>query len=235
MPLPAPPVASPEPSSHSLSSPVAATSPPTVGNTVYLIPSPPTSAPPPAHPIRTRSKSGIFKPKVPFHLSNVSHSLSPIPRVYSEALRDPYWCQDMLTKYTAFIKNKTWDLVPCPLPSPSPPPPSTNVVSSMRIFRHKFHSNSSLDRYKERWLARGVNQQPGHDYDETFSPVVKPTTVPTVLTIAVSRGWSFLHSPLSEPILCEQSSGFHDLARPDYVCRRKKALYGLNQALWAWF
>lgn len=175
MPLPAPPVASPEPSSHSLSSPVAATSPPTVGNTVYLIPSPPTSAPPPAHPIRTRSKSGIFKPKVPFHLSNVSHSLSPIPRVYSEALRDPYWCQDMLTKYTAFIKNKTWDLVPCPLPSPSPPPPSTNVVSSMRIFRHKFHSNSSLDRYKERWLARGVNQQPGHDYDETFSPVVKPT------------------------------------------------------------
>lgn len=58
-------------------------------------------------------------------------------------------------------------------------------------------------------MARGFNQQPGIDFDETFSLVVKPTTVRTVMSLVVSRQWPihqldvanvFLHSPLSESI-----------------------------------
>jgi hypothetical protein len=72
---------------------------------------------------------------------------------------------------------------------------------------YKFHADGSFDRYKARWVLHGFTQRPGVDYDETFSPVVKPATVRTVLTLAHSRDWpihqldvknAFLHGTLSE-------------------------------------
>jgi hypothetical protein len=44
----------------------------------------------------------------------------------------------------------------------------------------------TLERYKARWVLRGFTQRPGVDYDETFSPVVKPATVRTVLSLALA-------------------------------------------------
>jgi hypothetical protein len=75
------------------------------------------------------------------------------------------------------------------------------------------------------------------DYNETFSPVVKPATVRTVLTLAVSRGWpvhqldiknAFLHGTLYGTVYCSQSAGFVDPAHPQLVCRLNKSLYGLK-------
>jgi hypothetical protein len=76
------------------------------------------------------------------------------------------------------------------------------------------------------------------DCDKTFSPVIKPTTVQTVLTLAISRGWpvhqlgiknAFLHDTFSETIYCSQPIGFVDPAHPQLVCRLNKSLYGLKQ------
>jgi hypothetical protein len=142
----------------------------------------------------------------------------------------------MEEEYAALLDNHTWDLVPRP--------PKANVVTGKWIFKHEFHADGSLDRYKARWVLCGFTQCPGVDYDETFSPVVKLATVRTVLTLAHSRDWpihqldvknAFLHGTLSETVYCSQPTGFSDPAQPDHVCHLKKSLYGLKQAPRAWY
>ncbi|GJX49407.1 ribonuclease H-like domain-containing protein, partial [Tanacetum coccineum] len=54
---------------------------------------------------------------------------------------------------------------------------------------HKFHPDGTLSRYKARLVTNGSSQQLGVDFDETFSPVVKPATIHVVLSLVVSRRW----------------------------------------------
>ena len=91
------------------------------------------------------------------------------------------------------------------------------------LFKHKFNADGSLERYKARWVLRGFSQRPGVDFDESFSLVVKPATVRTVLSLALSQNWpihqfdvknAFLHGTLTETVYCAQPSGFEDLWRP---------------------
>ena len=165
-----------------------------------------------------------------------TEALSPLPRSCRDALADPHWRQAMEDEYAALQDNHTWDLVPRPT--------KANVVTGKWIFKHKFHADGSLERYKARWVLRGFTQRPGVDYDETFSPVVKPATVRIVITVAHSRDWpihqhdvknAFLHGTLSETVDCSQPTGFADPALPDHVCRLNKSLYGLKQAPRAWY
>jgi hypothetical protein len=142
----------------------------------------------------------------------------------------------MEEEHRALLANNTWDLVARP--------PGTNVVSGKWIFKHKFHADGTLERYKARWVVRGFTQRPGIDFDETFIPVVKPATVHTVLSLALSRQWpvhqldvknAFLHGILTETVYCSQPMGFKDSAHPGFVCRLNKSLYGLKQAPRAWY
>jgi hypothetical protein len=84
----------------------------------------------------------------------------------------------MEEEYDALITNNTWDLVPRPVGS--------NIVTEKWIFKNKFNSDGTLEWYKARWVLRGFTQRPHVDYDETFSPVVKPVTVLMVLSQTVS-------------------------------------------------
>ena len=142
----------------------------------------------------------------------------------------------MVEEYKALIDNGTWRLVPRP--------PRANVISGKWIFKHKYHSDGSLAHHKARWVVRGFSQQHGIDYDETFSPVVKPATIQVVLSLAVSRSWpihqldmknTFLHGHLEETVYCQQPPGFVDPTTPDHVCLLQKSLYGLKQAPRAWY
>jgi len=142
----------------------------------------------------------------------------------------------MEDEYAALLANQTWDLVPCP--------PGGNVVTSKWIWTHKRRADGTLDRYKARWVLRGFTQCPGVNYDETFSSVVKPATVRTVLSLALSRSWpvhqldvknAFHHGTLTETVYCTQPAGFVDPARPELVCRLNKSHYGLKQAPRVWY
>jgi hypothetical protein len=186
------------------------------------------------HRMTTRGKDGFRLPVTRMNLH--AATLSPIPRTYRGALADPNWHAAMTDESEALKTNRTWDLIPRP--------PDVNLISSKWIFRHKLNPDGSLARYKARWVLRGFTQRPGIDFDETFSPVVKHTTIRTVLTLALARDWpihqldvnnAFLHGTLSETVYCVQPSGFVDPHFPDHVCRLKKSLYDLKQAPRAWF
>ena len=83
-------------------------------------------------------------------------------------------------KYAALMRNNTWDLVELP--------PIRNVVGSKWVFRTKFNSDGSIQKYKARLVAQGFNQQQGFDYTETFSPVVKQITIRLILSLALAKG-----------------------------------------------
>jgi hypothetical protein len=82
-------------------------------------------------------------------------------------------------EYGPIMSNETWELVSWSRGS--------NVVTSKWVFTHKLRVDRSFDLCKARWVLRGFIQRPEVDYNETFSPVVKPATVRTVFAIAVSR------------------------------------------------
>ncbi|GKE54408.1 ribonuclease H-like domain-containing protein [Tanacetum coccineum] len=106
-------------------------------------------------------------------------SVSPLPKSYRDAFNDPNCQNAMRNEYTALIKNKTWTLVPRP--------PDTNIVRCMWLFRHKYLADGTLSLYKVRLVANGSTQLEGVDVDETFSPVVKSSTIRTVLSLDASR------------------------------------------------
>ncbi|KAI3780426.1 hypothetical protein L2E82_10407 [Cichorium intybus] len=193
------------------------------------VPSPQTQ-----HPMVTRAKHGIFKPirKLNLHID----TSSPVPKNYLQAFNDPNWLNAMTEEYTALISNKTWVLVPRPL--------DANVINCIWLFKKKLNADGSLSRYKACLVANGRSQRPDIDCDETFSLVVKPATIRTVLTIAVTHKWpirqldvknAFLHGNLQETVYMHQPPGYRDPSRPDHVCLLQRSLYGLKQASRAWF
>ncbi|KAG8053941.1 hypothetical protein GUJ93_ZPchr0001g29905 [Zizania palustris] len=188
------------------------------------------------HQMITRAKDDIIKPITRLNLSVVCSAASPVPRTHKADLADPQWARAMREEYDALVQNKTWALVPRP--------PGANIVTGKWIFKHKFHADGTLARHKARWVVRGYSQQAGVDYDETFSPVVKPATIRVVLSIAASKSWpihqldvknAFLHGTLDETVYCQQPPGFVDSNHPDHVCLLQRSLYGLKQAPRAWY
>ena len=93
-------------------------------------------------------------------------------------------------------------------------------------------------------MARGFSQVEGIDYDKTFSPVARYTSIRTIMAIATEMGWrihqmevktTFLNGILEEEVYIEQPQGFGVSTRDTHVCRLRKALYGLKQAPRAWY
>ena len=182
---------------------------------------------------RTRLRDGIRKPKV-YTDDTVRYGCfiaSDKPQSFDEALNSRDWKLAMDAEYNALIDNKTWHLVP--------PKRGINVIDCKWVYKVKRKSDGSLDRYKARLVAKGFRQRYGIDYEDTFSPVVKPATIRTILSVAVSRGWSlrqldvqnaFLHGYLEEDVYMKQPPGYEDKSKSEYICKLDKALYGLKQA-----
>ncbi|XP_071676645.1 uncharacterized protein [Lolium perenne] len=190
----------------------------------------------------TRLRNNVRQPKIRTDgtVSWVATRMSQVladaePRDLQTALRSADWKTAMDVEFAALLRNNTWKLVP--------PTRGVNVIDSKWVFKIKRHADGSIERYKARLVAKGFKQRYGLDYEETFSPVVKPTTIRLLLSLAVTRGWhlrqldiqnAFLNGVLEEEVYMRQPPGFQDPDRPHHLCRLVKAIYGLKQAPRAW-
>lgn len=142
----------------------------------------------------------------------------------------------MKEELSALHKNETWTLVKLP--------EGKRPVGCKWVFTIKFNVQGNVERYKARLVAKGFTQTYGIDFQETFSPVAKLTTIRVLLSLAANLDWplhqfdvknAFLHGDLDEEIYMELPPGCNNSSSDDVVCKLKKALYGLKQSPRAWF
>ena len=162
------------------------------------------------------------------------------PSTYRAAVQSehgPLWQQAMDKEYQSLMKCNTWDLTPLPK--------GRKAIGNKWVFKLKFKSSGEVERFKARMCAQGFGQVEGIDYDETFAPVAKFTSIRTVLAIAAEMDLdltqmdvdtAFLYGVLEDEIYMVQPEGFIKPGSEHLVCKLKRGLYGLKQSprIWNW-
>ena len=156
------------------------------------------------------------------------------PESYDEAMQVDTikkWEQGMKEEMDYSVKNQTWDLVKLPT--------GKRALQNKWVYRLK-EEDGGKKKYKDRLVVKGFAQKKGIDFDEIFSPVVKMTSIRTILSLVAVEDLhleqldvktTFLHGDLEEEIYMQQPQGYEVKGKENMVCKLKKSLYGLKQAL----
>ena len=98
------------------------------------------------------------------------------------------------------------------------------MVSSKWTWKIKHVADGS----KSRFVARGFSQKEGADYEETFSPVARYTSIQTIMALASMMKWdlhlmdvktTFLNGVIEEEVYSKQPQGFEVEDRATHVCK----------------
>jgi len=153
-----------------------------------------------------------------------------------EALTDEFWIEAMREELNQFKRSEVWDLVPRPY--------DINVIGTKWIYKNKSDENGTVTRNKARLVVQGYTQVEGLDFDETFALVARLESIRFLLGVVCIMNFklfqmdvksAFLNGYLHEEVYVEQPKGFIDHRFPNHVYKLKKTLYGLKQALRAWY
>jgi hypothetical protein len=95
---------------------------------------------------------------------------------FEEAIQKKEWVDAMMEEYQSITKNDVWEIVPRPK--------HEEVVSSKWIYKIKHAADRSIEKHKERFVARGFSQKESIDYEEKFAPIAKYTSIRTIIALA---------------------------------------------------
>ena len=86
-------------------------------------------------------------------------------------------------------------------------------MTSRWIYKIKHVADGNVEKFKAWFVARGFSQVEGVDYEETFAPVARYTSIRAVISIAAEMGWrihqmdvktAFLNGVIQEEMDIEQ-------------------------------
>ena len=102
-------------------------------------------------------------------LTKVAPLLTSNTLTFEQAAHHPGWIRAMEEEMNSIYKNQTWDLVSLPV--------GKKIITSKWVYKTKPGLNGDMEKLKARLVARGFEQQYGVDFEETFAPVVKWSTI----------------------------------------------------------
>nr|GFA57555.1 retrovirus-related Pol polyprotein from transposon TNT 1-94 [Tanacetum cinerariifolium] len=140
------------------------------------------------------------------------------PKKVSDTLQDPSWVEAMQEELLQFKIQKVWTLVDCPK--------GVRPIRTKWVLKNKKDERGNVVRNKARLVAQGHTQEEGIDYDEEFASVARIKAIRLFLAYASFMGFTVYQ--MDPP-------GFQDPVFPTKVYKVEKAMYGLHQALRAWY
>jgi hypothetical protein len=99
----------------------------------------------------------------------VSNIIDVEPSSYEEAAEKKMWQDAMIEEYQSIMKNNVWDIVLRPK--------EKSVITSKWLYKIKHVADGSIEKFKAKFVARGFSQKEGIDYEETFAPVARYTSI----------------------------------------------------------
>ena len=87
----------------------------------------------------------------------------------------------MIEEYKSIMKNGLWEIVLRP--------EGKSVVTSKQIYKIKHAADGSIEKLKARFVARGFSPKEGIDYEETFAPIARYTSIRSILALAAVMTW----------------------------------------------
>ena len=103
------------------------------------------------------------------------------PSSFKEAAQHDVWQEDMVEEYDSIMKNQVWEVVPRPQ--------GKKVVGSRWIYKVKHAADGSVEKYKPCFVEKGFSQKEGIDYEKTFAPVARYSSIRTIIALAAEMGW----------------------------------------------
>lgn len=156
---------------------------------------------------------------------------------YEEVMSGPereQWCNAMEEELKSFHENEAWEIVN--------KPSDAKVVQCRWVYKKKLNIDNTV-RYRARLVAKGYTQREGIDYKETFSPVLKYSTLKLLFALSVKLDLNithldvttaFLNGRLDETVYMELPQNFKCDSNQNEVLKLKRAIYGLKQSARAW-